>query len=660
MVNYLICGKNVHRQSKYGIMPSCGKVLLDRRVEVDLFGKLMSRPSGRAIRSLVFFVLFYLYLWLDVDLRLLYHGGGVIINFPFFYRGWEFFRDFLVYPGGPVKYLSAFLAQSFYYSWAGAIVVTAVAWLICVCTDFFFRAVNAPYLRWVRFVGPVLLLAIYTQYALHFVTTMALLAALVFVCLYLKVTPKNKSIAVLVFLVLSAILYYLAGGAYLLFAVLCALYELLFARRWQLCLVYLLSVAVISYVESVVVFDVSISYTFGSLLQSFWKTTAYETRKKILILVYMLYVHVPLAALCGGFWRTYIEKKVSGVHNKAIKPLVKLYRWYTAVPLRRGIAGSVVLVVIAGATVFFYHSEKLKSLFAVDYYACHEMWPEVLSAAPDCSDSFFAVHAVNRALYHTGRLGYEMFAWPQHADALLLTDERFIHARWKKFDAYIELGFMNMAENMLNDSLGRVGNHPMIFKRLALVNMVKGDTRTAGVYLGTLTKTLLGNKWACDYLARLEADPNLSGDDVIQHFRSLMIKRDYGTDFPYDNETVFLDLLESNRKNRMAFEYLMAWYLLTRQLERFERSLDRLDDFDYSRIPRHYEEAMLLYAAESRKPVDLRGRQISPETVERYKGFVQIYQSYWKNKQAAMSELASHYGDSYFFYYLYGFSGVQK
>ena len=89
-------------------------VLCDRKLMLDSFRKLSSQDLGGPIRSFIFFILFYLYLWLDVDPRLIYHGGGVIEDFPVFFRGWAFFQEFISYPGGPVEYLSAFLFQFFY------------------------------------------------------------------------------------------------------------------------------------------------------------------------------------------------------------------------------------------------------------------------------------------------------------------------------------------------------------------------------------------------------------------------------------------------------------------------------------------------------------------------------------------------------------------
>ena len=73
-----------HRKS------SRGDAVVQETADADL-----GRDLGGAIRTLVFFVLFYLYLWLSVDLRLIYHGGGIIANFPVFVRGGAFFEQFM-------------------------------------------------------------------------------------------------------------------------------------------------------------------------------------------------------------------------------------------------------------------------------------------------------------------------------------------------------------------------------------------------------------------------------------------------------------------------------------------------------------------------------------------------------------------------------------
>jgi len=621
----------------------------------NLFRKLSSQNLGRPIRSLLFFILFYLYLWLEVDLRLIYHSGETITNFPVFYRTWAFFRELAPYPGGLVEYLSAILSQSFYIGWAGALVVTLQAWLICACTDYFLKTINAPHLRCVRFIPPILLLITYTQYTYHFVTTMALLVALLFVCLYLRVAPKGRLPHLMVFLVLSVILYAVAGGAYLLFAVLCAIYELLLAHRWQMGLLYLLSAAVISYVEGVLIFDVSIVEAFSELLPFSPKILIYEARRRMIEIIYILYLLLPLTALGFGLWRIPVKKKVKKKpRRESSKPGGGILSWYFRSGKIRWVAETSLLFVIAGSVVFSCHDNEPKTLLEADYYAYHRMWPQVLEAYHRHPNSFFIVHAVNRALYYTYRLSSDMFSYPQHPDTLFLTSKKHASAFWKKADVFIDLGVMNMAESALIESLIRLGERPQILKRLAVISMVKANSGAARVYLGVLSKTLFHADWANNYLSQLDSDPSLSTNNLIQHLRSLMLETDYGTT-DYIPEKILLALLEKNRQNHMAFEYLMAWYLLTRQLDKFIENLNRLDDFDYSRIPRHYEEAILIYEVQTGRKVDLNGRHISHKTYQRARDFSSISNKFrGSNEVTAMRATAPYFGDTYFFYYNFG------
>ena len=638
-------------------------------IMLSLLRKFSNWDLAGPIRSFIFFVLFYLYLWLYVDLRLIYSGGGVITNFPVFFKGWAFFQTFTSYPGGPVEYLSAFLSQFFYIGWAGALVVTVQAWLICLCIDAIIKAMNSPGFRWLRFIPPILMLIIYTRYTYHFVTTMALLVALFFVYLYLRLTKvrsqKSESVlcslsSVLCFLVLSVILFYIAAGAYLLFAVLCAIYELFFGGRRLWCLLYLLSAAVIPYVEGVLVFGVSIIDAFSDLLPFSWKIIAWKSREELIAIVYVLYLLLPSTALVLGFWRMWRQKarsKKRETKNSGGTP--PCGNQTTLSPAFRLIIESFVLFTIAGAILFLSRSSEQKTLLSVHYYACRRMWPQVLGAAQRYPYSSFVINAVNRALYHTGQLGDQIFSYPQHPDALLLTAEDKILAYWHKFDTQIDLGLMNVAENNLTECMEVYGAHPAILERLALINMVKANYGSARIYLGALSKTLFHADWANNYLAHLQSDPNLSADVQIQHLRSLCLEQDHGSLF-YAKEKVFTALLEKNRQNRMAFEYLMSWYMLTGQLEKFVQNIHRLDDFNFPVFPRLYEEAMLVYVHSTRKPIDLRGRPLRQQSRQRFEGFNQVLNDYGGNSQAAFDKLAENYWNSYFFYYVYGRPRTKK
>jgi len=643
------------------------------KMVLDLFRRLLSRNRGKLLRSFIFFVLFYLYLWFEIDLRLIYHGSGELTNFPVFYLGWTFFHETIWYLGGLIEYISAFLSQFLYYSWAGAIVLTVHAWLIYTCTSYFLKAIKADRFHFVSFIPAILLLITYNKYTYHFTTTTALLAALAFLCLYVKAAPKSKLLSVLFFLLLSVLLYIIAGAAYLLFAVVCGIYEVFFKRRFETGLLYFLSAAVIPYLIGVMVFSVSIIDAYSELLPISWKIISFPGRRIMIELVYALYLLLPVIAIALGLWWYFAAKLTLLLHRATVSEpqddekgeqqtgdessasgpeIASRHRWTIDFEL-------LAVLVIATAAVFFSRDYQRKTMFEIDYYACRRNWQKVLSVSRRRPLNHLIVHMVNRALYHTGRLPYDMFSYSQHPKGLLLSSKEHMLEHWRRFDTYYDLGTMNHCECALVESLELYGERPEILKRLAMVKMAKGELNAARVYLGALSKTLFYSGWAKSYLQQLESDPNLSADEEIQRLRSLMPEKDEGSiDFPV--EKIFSELLEKNRQNQMAFEYLMAWYMLNRQLDEFVQNITRLDDFDYPKIPRYYEEAILTYMFKTKKAVNLHGHNISGQSVRRFRNFIQTANRHRTDKEAAFSELAKNYGDSYFFYYAYGVSGLKK
>jgi hypothetical protein len=616
-----------------------------QKAMLNLLSKASSQNLSRQIRNLFFFILFFLYLWFGVDTRLIYHGGGMIPNFPVFFRGWEFFHQSISYPGGLVEYISSLLSQFFYIDWAGALIVTLQAWLICLCFDYFLKVIAALRLRWLRFVPPILLLIAYTRYAYHFITMTAFLVSLFSACLYLKVAPNNNLRRFIVFLALSLVTYPIAGGAYLLFAVLCAIYELFFSRRWQMATAYLFSAALVTYIIGVFLFNVSPADAFGQLLPVSWQVVLYPERRHMILIPCAMYLLVPLTALAVGLWRILVSA------NMEEKLLQLISSEHTISQIPKWFGESLLLLVTAGAAILFSLDIEQKTLLQVDYYTFHRNWPKVIEAARRHTNSFYVVHQVNRALYHTGRLPSEMFAFPQHPSTLFLTGRRADRLlRWKRFDTCIEFGFLNRAEGDLNELLEALSEHPIILESLALINLAKGNLGAARIYLGSLSKTLFYADWADYYLALMESDPELSTDQRIQDLRRLMPKK--------DDADIFATLQENSAGDKMAFEYLMAVHLLTKRLDIFVQNLDRLDDFGYSQIPRHYEEAILLYSAMTKKKIDLHGRTISQKTRDSFANFFRILDSYGEDKLAAFNELVKDYGDSYLLYYLYNRSGL--
>ena len=110
----------------------------------------------------------------------------------------------------------------------------------------------------------------------------------------------------------------------------------------------------------------------------------------------------------------------------------------------------------------------------------------------------------------------------------------------------------------------------------------------------------------------------------------------------------------------MAFEYLMAWYLLNRNLSKCVQKMDLLPDLGYTKVPTHYEEASLIYAFKTRTPVSLGDYKSNPQIRRKIETFSRIINAHGGNKQSALKDLSRDLCNTYFFYNIYAASGTEK
>ena len=80
----------------------------------------------------------------------------------------------------------------------------------------------------------------------------------------------------------------------------------------------------------------------------------------------------------------------------------------------------------------------------------------------------------NRALFETGRMGWEDFSYRQEPDGLLPTDMAAV-AYIGALDTFFRLGLVNLAEQYAHEAIVLAGNRPQLLRLLALTNIVKGE-----------------------------------------------------------------------------------------------------------------------------------------------------------------------------------------
>ena len=376
-----------------------------------------------------------------------------------------------------------------------------------------------------------------------------------------------------------------------------------------------------------------------------------------------LYLFVPIVIAAVTVWNRWIGTKI--IAKESAETELSGIKIFLRSKIFQDTIKAIVLVSIAFLSVYFSLDNKRRNLAQIAFLSRHHMLPEVIDRARQIPPYEFPViscHDVARALYHTGRLSSEQFSFPQAPHTLLLIGKatgRNLTTYIKKSEISLELGIVNRAEKEAHEFLEMQTYNPFAIKLIAMINIIKGQPKTARVYLKVLSKDLIYGREAKALLRQIDEDPQFTTHKSVQHIRSIM----NDTDNIFDNfqeEILLKRLLSRNRHNKMAFEYLMSHYLLTKQLDKFVENINRLDDFDYEQIPRHYEEALVIYMTATRKQVNLPGRTINEETIQRYRNFRAIRSQFQDDMRSAFQALAKDHGRSYFFYFAFNFSGVTE
>jgi hypothetical protein len=640
-----------------------------RTAERDKVTAAHARPKGSLIpaprlgpETGLFFLLFYLYVWLVIDPRLIGHSLGILAPYhPFsFSTGWPFFWEHLSRWGGLVEYGDRLLSLLLCSGWMGSLIAATTALLTCLYTDVLVRCAGGARGRLLRYVPAVVLLAVYGQYIHTLRPVLSLLVAISGFVLYLRLAPEGAARRFAVFLVTWGAVCYVAGVGGILFAVLVAVFELLLERRLvagglTLCLAL---VAIWATREMLVGVDFDRTHSLfpGSELGTPPRERPYAI---------VLFLFFPALLVLEAFKRTWLAgwatkwigrlaPKTEPSRNRE-EPLVQS-KWTR-------ILTAVAVFSAASIVAWLWLDMPSRTVLLTDYYAQHEMWPEALDAAHELPFGMYhpgCNRNVMLALFHTGRLADEMFHYPQtpRLEFFSISEERKeAHSYLQESRVLLALGQVNRAERFACEAIEGSGDLPAVLKLLAIINVVKDRPQTAELFLNALAKNPLHRRTAERMLRRIRSDPRLEDDPDVSGIRQVMTGTD-SVKSDVDVEELLQVLLVENPDNKMAFEFLMAHYLCIGRLDMVVANLDRLEDFGYGTIPRHYQEAIIVHAntTEGRRPTD--EFLLDPEIIERGKRFSEILTAAPTRGAAAQAALSAGFGDSYFFYFTYGVSGL--
>ncbi|MBN2315985.1 MAG: hypothetical protein JXM79_18810 [Sedimentisphaerales bacterium] len=610
--------------------------------------------KGRLALGLIFFLLCYAYLWIVVKPHLIYHGYGTLIpDIPEFVTGWRFWVDSLNTPGGLVQYLVGLFSQGYYESWLGALFIVLMALCLYALSRWHYAYIHHSASTVLPFFPAVMIVLIYNHYdhplAACLTSSVGLLLSLIFEKIPIRRIPARM----VVFCLMAVIGYWFAGaGSVFVFSLLTIIYLLFIRKHWIPAVLTFPILAVIIWSLAEYIFILSPKQAF-IILMPFPDMTA-DVRMLSKILSVMLYIFIPATILLICFWKSVFEKDHI-IHPKKTK-ITSKRKGRTLMRFGKRLLPLIPMVVLSAGLYFSYDGIH-RQIVEMNYLSRLERWSDVLELGrrlPKNIYNIYCNHDINRALYHAGRLGYDMFCFPQNPHALLLTHEQEESSmtQLKMCDTYIELGNMNYAEKLASEFLAAEGRLGMVLEKLAWIDIIKGQEDTARIYLNGLKKDLIYRDKAQSMLRGLTNGFEESRAATIQRIASCIRRSDNPRLYTESIEEMLTGLLKQDPNNRMAFEYLMACYLLAGDLKNIAVNLTSLTDLGYQEIPTLYEEAMLIYQGMYGREPDLGTFEIKPETIERYNRFVRMYNSMQpQNRQIVLQQLIREFGMSYFFYY---------
>jgi hypothetical protein len=614
----------------------------------------------QVVFDLVLFSLVCLFLGLVVEPKWVYHSfGTIILDAPVFSTGGTFAWASLALPGGCISYGSGFLSQGYASSWLGSLIIAVTAWCLYSLLRWHLAYAGLLEARILASVPVVLILMVYNRYQHPLTACLTVSMGLLFSLVFEKVPWRGPLVRTGIYGLMAVAGYWLMGtGGLAIFALLTTIYSLLVRRQWTLGVAALPAGAAIIWILADRVFDMSPKQAF-LVLTPFSQNTLKGMKTIPWVWIVALYAFAPVALLFTAAWKRIGSPQADGqtarTHASRPKKTPGAYRSKgTFLGTLKRLALPGLAMAVGGLGLIWSFDSMNKQFVRMNALSRQGRWAEVLKAAhrlPRGAWNVFCTHDINRALFNTGRLPYEMFSFAQNPHALLLTDQEIESSLTllKLCDIYLEMGGVNAAEKFASEFLVLSGPFGVILERLAWIHIIKGEPDTARVYLHALQQDLI---WQVKAGALLDAlSRGLQPPQAAQVQRLRKSVRPNGL-FGADLEAILGQLLEYNPRNKMAFEYLMAMYLLTGQLDKIVANMERLPQFGYPDIPTHYEEAILLYYGLQGRKVELNRFPIKQETLQRYVEFAQLNNSMeTTDPKAVLSQLAHRFGKSYFFYY---------
>lgn len=237
------------------------------------------------------------------------------------------------------------------------------------------------------------------------------------------------------------------------------------------------------------------------------------------------------------------------------------------------------VAICMGLTVWRNANFKAEKVMQYDFMATHQQWNRIIETAnKEKPKNQIGVTVLNLALAMRGVLLDQMQNYNQNGIAGLLPDvQSDATSPIPTAEAFYQLGMINVAQRTVFEAQEAILDFQKsgrCYKRLAQTNLINGNYEVARKYLAALQKTLFYRNWANETLPLLCDEMAINNHPEYGRLRKWAYKENF-----LFSDHVTPEMLESLYSgctdNHMAYQYLMAYYLLTGDRQRYNNFISK-------------------------------------------------------------------------------------
>ena len=306
-----------------------------------------------------------------------------------------------------------------------------------------------------------------------------------------------------------------------------------------------------------------------------------------------------------------------------------------------------VLVIVAswfGIKASF--DEMTYDLIDYDFLVRTEQWDKIIEKAEKKpATTPLSVSCVNLALSQKGQLADRLFEFYQNGgEGLFPTFTRDMISPVSTAEIFFRLGMVNDAERYMFEAQEAIPNYrksARLTRRIIECEIINGNYMVAAKLLRRLQKTLFYSNWANQTMALLGNEKAINRHPIYGKLRKYREKKQ---DFLFSDREMdqMLGLLFLNdNHNKMAYEYLVCYELLQRDMEKFMQYYPLGRFVDYDHIPRSFQEILIGNWMKTHSDPRTIPYSVDAQNVNNTLNFIQLYMQNPKNPQLGQQPYVS-------------------